>query len=128
MKDSSIIKLTNHVHELELSSAALVSHANAGGTVALSATNSGGNSSDGYSPKLTSNGISFDSDRFEFKEFVDVGVQCTELAAVVVDKEKEDLLDAVKAYEMQNKFLNKEVLELNQLRQQAADREQKLFM
>jgi hypothetical protein len=28
----------------------------------------------------------------------------------------------------QNKFLNKEVLELNQLRQQAADREQKLFM
>ena len=34
----------------------------------------------------------------------------------------------VTAYEMQNKFLNKEVLELNQLRQQATDREQKLFM
>jgi hypothetical protein len=34
----------------------------------------------------------------------------------------------VTAYEMQNKFLNKEVLELNQLRQQANDREQKLFM
>ena len=34
----------------------------------------------------------------------------------------------VTAYEMQNKFLNKEVLELNQLRQQAIDREQKLFM
>ena len=32
------------------------------------------------------------------------------------------------AYEMQNKFLNKEVLELNQLRQQAIDREQKLFL
>ena len=29
---------------------------------------------------------------------------------------------------MQNKFLNKEVLELNQLRQQAIDREQKLFL
>ena len=36
--------------------------------------------------------------------------------------------DMVTAYEMQNKFLNKEVLELNQLRQQAIDREQKLFM
>ena len=34
----------------------------------------------------------------------------------------------VTAYEMQNKFLNKEVLELNQLRQHAIDREQKLFM
>ena len=72
--------------------------------------------------------FSFDSDRFEFKEFVDQGVQCTELAAVVVDKEKEGLVDTVTAYEMQNKFLNKEVLELNQLRQQAAEREQKLFM
>ena len=38
------------------------------------------------------------------------------------------MMDAVTAYEMQNKFLNKEVLERNQLRQQAADREQKLFM
>ena len=72
--------------------------------------------------------FSFDSDRFEFKEFVDQGVQCTELAAVVVDKEKEGLVDTVTAYEMQNKFLNKEVLELNQLRQQAAEREQRLFM
>lgn len=59
---------------------------------------------------------------------MDQGVQCTELAAVVVDKEKESLADTVTAYEMQNKFLNKEVLELNQLRQQAAEREQKLFM
>ena len=40
----------------------------------------------------------------------------------------EKLQDMVVAYEMQNKFLNKEVLELNQLRQQAIDREQKLFM
>ena len=38
------------------------------------------------------------------------------------------LQDMVTAYEMQNKFLNKEVLELNQLRQHAIDREQKLFM
>ena len=71
---------------------------------------------------------SFDSDQAVFKEFVDQGVQCTELAAVVVDKEKESLADTVTAYEMQNKFLNKEVLELNQLRQQATEREQKLFM
>ena len=34
----------------------------------------------------------------------------------------EGLQDTVTAYEMQNKFLNKEVLELNQLRQQAIDR------
>ena len=39
-----------------------------------------------------------------------------------------DLQDTVTAYEMQNRFLNKEVLELNQLRQHAIDREQKLFM
>ena len=42
--------------------------------------------------------------------------------------EWEKLQDTVSAYEMQNKFLNKEVLELNQLRTQANDREQKLFM
>lgn len=33
----------------------------------------------------------------------------------------------VTAYEMQNKFLNKELLELNQLKQQAIEREQKIF-
>ena len=62
------------------------------------------------------------------------------------DKDKEHLEDMVTAFQMQNKFLNKvriwnnlletmdikfnfqEVLELNQLRQQAIDREQKLFI
>lgn len=44
------------------------------------------------------------------------------------DHRTEGLQDTVTAYEMQNKFLNKEVLELNQLRQQAIDREQKLFL
>jgi hypothetical protein len=34
---------------------------------------------------------------------VDVGVQCTELASVVADKEKEKLTDAVTAYEMQGR-------------------------
>ena len=38
------------------------------------------------------------------------------------DRLHEGLQDTVTAYEMQNKFLNKEVLELNQLRQQAIDR------
>ena len=76
---------------------------------------------------LTSNGLSFDSDRFEFREFVDVASQAS-LDREASDRAREDLQDAVTAYEMQNKFLNKEVLELNQLRQQAIDREQKLFM
>ncbi len=38
------------------------------------------------------------------------------------------LQDMVTAYEMQNRFLNKEVLELNHLKQQACDREQKLYL
>ena len=82
----------------------------------------------------TSNGLSFDSDKFEFKEFVDVASQTTHTynngngGGNLTEKERERLNDTVTAYEMQNKFLNKEVLELNQLRQQAIDKEQKLFM
>ena len=34
------------------------------------------------------------------------------------EKQKDSLQDMVSAFLMQNKFLNKEVLELNQLRQQ----------
>ena len=78
--------------------------------------------------QMTSNGLSFDNDRLEFREFVDVGSQTNPGYMSPADKEKEALQDAVTAYEMQNKFLNKEVLELNHLRQQAGDREQKLFM
>merc|ERR1719350_382970 len=59
---------------------------------------------------------------FFYAEKVAVGTQCDS------DKEKETLQDTVTAFLMQNKFLNKEVLELNQLRQQAIDREQKLFI
>ena len=59
---------------------------------------------------------------FTFCEKVHVGCQ-TE-----TEKHKESLQDMVSAFLMQNKFLNKEVLELNQLRQQALDREQKLFL
>ncbi|XP_071749014.1 TBC1 domain family member 2B isoform X3 [Lepeophtheirus salmonis] len=100
-KDDSIVRLTNQIHEIELHQAVVSEN----------------------SPKLGSSGISFDSDKFEFKEFVDIGVQ-TDLFG----KEREHLLDTVTAYEMQNKFLNKEVLELNQLKQQAIEREQKLFI
>ena len=59
---------------------------------------------------------------FVFSEKVSVGSQTD------VEKQKESLQDTVTAFLMQNKFLNKEVLELNQLRQQAMDREQKLFL
>ena len=41
--------------------------------------------------------------------------------------EDELLKDALEAYTCQNTFLNKEILELNLLRRQASDREQKLI-
>ncbi|XP_059091006.1 TBC1 domain family member 2B-like isoform X2 [Tigriopus californicus] len=106
-KDDTVVRLTNHVHEMELKQVVAQS-------AAYPEVSPG--------PKLTSNGISFDSDKFEFKEFVDIGVQTD------IDKERENLQDTVMAFEMQNKFLNKEVLELNHLRQQATDKEQKLFI
>ena len=59
----------------------------------------------------------------------DLGVSQVSLGTQTeTDRLQEGLQDTVTAYEMQNKFLNKEVLELNQLRQQAIDREQKLFL
>jgi len=91
VKDQSIVRLSNQLHELELSAKI-----------------------DQASPPV--NGTFF------YAEKVTVGTQSD------VDKEKETLQDTVTAFLMQNKFLNKEVLELNQLRQQAIDREQKLFI
>lgn len=93
VKDQSLVKLTNQLHEVEL--AAKIDQA---------------------SPPILPGG------GFFYTEKVAVGSQ-TE-----VDRLQEGLQDRVTAYEMQNKFLNKEVLELNQLRQQAIDREQKLFL
>ena len=58
----------------------------------------------------------------------DVSYQVSLGTQTETDRLQEGLQDTVTAYEMQNKFLNKEVLELNQLRQQAIDREQKLFL
>ena len=91
VKDQSIVRLSNQLHELELS-------------VKIEQA----------SPPVTGT--------FCYTEKVTVGTQCD------LDKEKETLQDTVTAFQMQNKFLNKEVLELNQLRQQAIDREQKLFI
>jgi len=71
------------------------------------------------SPPIVANGSSYFS---TYVEKVAVGSQTD------IDKDKEHLQDMVTAFQMQNKFLNKEVLELNQLRQQAIDREQKLFI
>ena len=68
-KDETVVRLTHQLHDLELSSVVLASAA---------AANENSLPSAGSSPnpiKLTSNGMSFDSDRSEFKEFVDVGVQ-----------------------------------------------------
>jgi len=96
VKDQSIVKLSNQLHELELKEKMGVQ----------------------ISPPL----LNGETNNIFFCEKVSVGTQTD------ADKQRESLQDTVTAYEMQNKFLNKEVLELNQLRQQANDREQKLFI
>lgn len=94
VKDQSIIRLTNSLHEFELQ-----------------------DKINQDTPPHNGNGSVF-----FYAEKVSLGTQTD------MDKSKETLEDTVMAYEMQNRFLNKEVLELNQLRQQAIDREQKLFI
>jgi len=93
VKDKSIIRMTNSIHEMELQDKIKQE-----------------------TPPLP------DGTTFYYAEKVSLGTQTD------ADKTKEALEDTVTAYEMQNRFLNKEVLELNQLRQQAIDREQKLFI
>lgn len=127
--------MTNQLHEMELS---LVVAASTGTPGPLSNNNGPshvfGVDSPKVAKKFTSNGLSFDSDKFEFREFVDVACQANagsnlgSANPTMSEKDRESLQDTVTAYEMQNRFLNKEVLELNQLRQHANDREQKLFM
>jgi len=150
VKDESIVRLTNQIHEMELKTVV---------TLSTSVPPSPRLNTPVFNFKqkqslqrVNSNGISFDSDKGEFKEFVDVGVQTNDKASTYGPELKaseyvkspreslegtdqslsmqdiEKLQDMVTAYEMQNKFLNKEVLELNQLRQHAIDREQKLFI
>jgi len=92
VKDRSIVKLSNDLHEFDLTQ-----------KIEQATPLSGGGT-------------------FIFSEKVSVGSQTD------IEKQRESLQDTVTAFLMQNKFLNKEVLELNQLRQQAMDREQKLFL
>ena len=61
----------------------------------------------------------------------DVPFQCENVSVGSQTEEedsKETLQDTAKAFLMQNKYLNKEVLELNQLRQQAMEKEHKHFL
>ena len=93
VKDRSIVKLSNDLHEFDLQKKMEEQQ-----PTAMIGGSPGG--------------------QFTFCEKVTVGCQ-TE-----TERQKESLQDMVAAFLMQNKFLNKEVLELNQLRQQALDREQ----
>ena len=90
VKDRSIVKLSNDLHEFDL-------HHKIEQQLATPITT--GSSANG-------------SQHFVFYEKVAVGCQTES------EKQKESLQDMVSAFLMQNKFLNKEVLELNQLRQQ----------
>ena len=88
VKDRSIVKLSNDLHEFDLQHKMEQQQQ---GTP-LTGSSSGS--------------------QFTFCEKVTVGCQTEN------EKQKESLQDMVAAFLMQNKFLNKEVLELNQLRQQ----------
>ena len=80
VKDESIVKLTNQLHEMELKHVQInsvppsprVPH-----TPVFNFMQKQG------IPRTNSNGISFDCDRGEFKEFVDVGVQTSDKASTV---------------------------------------------
>ena len=94
MKDESLVRLTNQLHETELSNIMLaatvtnLSNQNPVGVVQVSSATHGQlpSTPSGLPPKhpglvrlhSNSNGISFDSDKGEFKEFVDVGSQTNE--------------------------------------------------
>ena len=93
VKDRSIVKLSNDLHEFDLN------HKIEQQQLATP-----------LSVGVAGNG---QQQQFVFCEKVSVGCQ-TEAG----EKQKESLQDMVAAFLMQNKFLNKEVLELNQLRQQ----------
>ena len=81
VKDEQIVKLTNQVHEIELKNVELSVPPSPGGprtphlsNLSLHKLNIG---------RTSSNGISFDSDRGEFKEFVDVGAQTSQRSSMV---------------------------------------------
>lgn len=91
VKDRSIVKLSNDLHEFDLNHK--IEQQQAATPLSVGGSGSG-------------------QHHFVFCEKVSVGCQTES------EKQKESLQDMVSAFLMQNKFLNKEVLELNQLRQQ----------
>ena len=93
VKDMSIVKLSNDLHEFDLNQKIEQQQQATPLSVGVAGTGQ--------------------QQQFVFCEKVSVGSQ-TETG----EKQKESLQDMVAAFLMQNKFLNKEVLELNQLRQQ----------
>ena len=93
VKDRSIVKLSNDLHEFDLNHK--MEQQQLATPLSVGVAGSG------------------QQQQFVFCEKVSVGCQ-TEAG----EKQKESLQDMVAAFLMQNKFLNKEVLELNQLRQQ----------
>ena len=69
-KDDTVVRLTNQVHEMELSH--VVAHAVASNPSSGSNDSPGGPNSLSHpqlNGKLTSSGLSFDSDKFEFKVY-----------------------------------------------------------
>ena len=94
VKDMSIVKLSNDLHEFDLNQK--IEQQQQATPLSVGVAGSG------------------QQQQFVFCEKVSVGSQ-TETQG---EKQKESLQDMVAAFLMQNKFLNKEVLELNQLRQQ----------
>ena len=97
VKDDTIVRLTNQLHEMELQNVMISSvPPSPGGPFSPNATPFSNAKSTppqvvhklNMHPKVSalrtsSNGISFDSDKGEFKEFVDVGVQTSEKASMV---------------------------------------------
>ena len=100
VKDDTIVRLTNQLHEMELQNVMISSvPPSPGGPFSPNATPFSNAKSTppqvvhklNMHPKVSalrtsSNGISFDSDKGEFKEFVDVGVQTSEKASMVSKK------------------------------------------
>ena len=98
VKDDTIVRLTNQLHELELQNVMISSVPPSPGGPFSPMTNASPFSNAKGTPQVvhklnlhpkvsalrtSSNGISFDSDKGEFKEFVDVGVQTSEKASMV---------------------------------------------
>ena len=84
VKDESIVRLTNQLHENELRNVIESSAPPTPAIIKPSLNTPVFNFIQKQSIQRTnSNGISFDSDRGEFKEFVDVGVQTSDKSSTV---------------------------------------------